>query len=246
MLEIRKKNIENIWEHILTTESKTVILSKGYTRILNNSFDFSEINGSDNIRGVDISNIRVYDETSGGSAESFPNGLALMTRLRELGYPYFDERTITTTVGLNIRDDGTDLGGVTSIDFTTNMNVSVADGVATVSATGSGGSIPNEHEINGTRITANISGTYNIDLDAGSYFDLTLTAATTLSDTNRPTGTNVKVVTCKITGDFPLTLDSNYTVIGDTYDGTSDNLCTIHFGNGTTGSEDIIFDIRNI
>ena len=55
-------------------------------------------------------------------------------------------------------------------------------------------SAPKEHQINGTRLTANITGTFNFDWNAYSQFVLTPTGATTLGNVNLPTGTNTKTM----------------------------------------------------
>lgn len=67
-----------------------------------------------------------------------------------------------------------------------------------------------EHQINGTRITASITGTYAIDWNAGSQFILTPTGAVTLSDANLPVAPNTKVISGRFaasanTVEFPAT-----------------------------------------
>lgn len=51
-----------------------------------------------------------------------------------------------------------------------------------------------EHQINGTRITVNITSTYAIDWNAASQFILTPTGAVTLSNSNLPVAPNTKVI----------------------------------------------------
>lgn len=89
MVQIRRKNAQNVWEHI-DQNGRKIILSKAYISTVDNSIDISEINGSDKVRAT-LSEIEVYDDASGGGVETFPNTLALITRLKQLGYPYFDE-----------------------------------------------------------------------------------------------------------------------------------------------------------
>lgn len=90
ILEIRKKNTENIWTH--TKSGVQIILSKGTFRIGGNYFELTENSGVDQFieyRTL-ITDIRLYDETSGGSEETFATPLELATRLKALNYPFFN------------------------------------------------------------------------------------------------------------------------------------------------------------
>ena len=103
--------------------------------------------------------------------------------------------------------------------------------------------IPNEHEINGIRVTANVSGTYAIDWNAGSVFVLTMTANTTFSFSNLPTGVNSKIITVILTGAFVPTFPAIATPkpATDVYDGAKLNEYTINCVNGTPASEMIFY-----
>ncbi len=88
LLEIRKKNTDNIWTHSLNN-GETIFLSKGHFRFVGNNFELTEPSGSDNIREVSVSDIKLYDETGSGSEEIFNTPISCLTRLRQLDYPYF-------------------------------------------------------------------------------------------------------------------------------------------------------------
>jgi len=102
---------------------------------------------------------------------------------------------------------------------------------------------PKEHEINGIRVTANVSGTYPIDWNAGSVFVLTMTANTTFSFSNLPTGVNSKIITVITTGPFVPTFPVIATrkPATDVYDGARLNEYTINCVNGTAESEMIYY-----
>ena len=106
----------------------------------------------------------------------------------------------------------------------------------------------NEEDINGTRLTASVTGTYAIDWDAASVFVLTMTGDTTFSDTNLPTGANSKVITVELTGDFSATLPTYWEArpSNDSYDGTVRNEITVNCKNGTTSSENVTFSLENL
>jgi hypothetical protein len=104
-----------------------------------------------------------------------------------------------------------------------------------------------EQDIKGTRLTANVSGTYTIDVSTASVFDLTMTADTTFSFSNLPTGTDTLIFTIYLTGDFNYTFPTEATEeSGDTYDGTINNRVTIDCVNGNQGTEKIFFHIKNL
>ena len=102
---------------------------------------------------------------------------------------------------------------------------------------------PKEHEINGIRVTANVSGTYAIDWNAGSVFVLTMTANTTFSFSNLPTGVNSKIINVLITGAFVPTFPGIATLkpSTDVYTGAKLNQYTINCINGTAESEMIYY-----
>ena len=102
---------------------------------------------------------------------------------------------------------------------------------------------PKEHEINGIRVTTNVSGTYAIDWNAGSVFVLTMTADTTFSNANLPTGVNAKIITIELTGAFVPTFPANWTLkpSTDAYDGSKNNLIEVNCLNGTAAAEKIYY-----
>ncbi len=106
--------------------------------------------------------------------------------------------------------------------------------------------LPKEHEINGTRVTANVATTYAFDWNLASVFDLTMTAATTFSSTNLPTGANSKVINIKLSGNFAPTFPTTWVLLpnADPYDGLKQNLITVNCLNGTAASEVIYYDNR--
>ena len=102
---------------------------------------------------------------------------------------------------------------------------------------------PKEHQINGIRVTANVSGTYAIDWNAGSVFPLTMTANTTFSFANLPTGVNSRIITVILTGAFTPTFPVIATLkpATDVYDGAKLNEYTINCVKGTAASEMIYY-----
>jgi len=77
---------------------------------------------------------------------------------------------------------------------------------------------------------ATVTGSYDIDWDNDTW-NLTLTGNTTLTESNLPTsGTNSKVITLYVTGNFSLTYPANWATnkIG-TYDGTVDNQIIVEY-----------------
>ena len=96
----------------------------------------------------------------------------------------------------------------------------------------------------GTRTTnATTTGSYPVDWNAGDVWDLTLTGATTITDTNLPSGTNTKVIEKKITGSFALILPLYWTALpsSQAYDGTKINHIVVTCINGTPGSEIVYY-----
>jgi len=102
---------------------------------------------------------------------------------------------------------------------------------------------PKEHEINGIRVTDEVSGTYAIDWNAGSVFVLTMTADTTFSFTNLPTGVNSKIITVITTGPFVPTFPVIATLkpATDVYAEAKLNQYTINCVNGTPDNEMIFY-----
>ena len=135
-LRITKENTFNIWTHIddSTAPDTEIILSKAYVRLAdssteNNMFELTEQSGSDNFR-VGITDIIVKDNATGTPDEFFTTALDLITRLRELDYPYFDDSVSTT---INIDDITVQNNGTTLITGAATLNF--AEGLT---ATGTG------------------------------------------------------------------------------------------------------------
>jgi hypothetical protein len=105
-----------------------------------------------------------------------------------------------------------------------------------------------EEEIVGTRVTDTVSGTYAIDWNAGSVFILTMTANTTFSDSNLPTGTETKVITVELAGAFVATFPSYYEArpSNDAYDITVRNELTVNCKNGTSSGENVTYGLENL
>ena len=61
-------------------------------------------------------------------------------------------------------------------------------------------------------LTQSINGTFNIDWDAYSNWDLTITGNTTISQTNTPIAGEEKTITIYVVGDFALTLPTEWVV----------------------------------
>ena len=96
----------------------------------------------------------------------------------------------------------------------------------------------------GTRTTnAATTGSYPVDWNAGDVWDLTLTGATTITDTNLPTGTATKVIEFLITGAFGLTVPLYWVALpsSQTYDGAKINHIVISCIVGTGGSEKVYY-----
>jgi len=102
---------------------------------------------------------------------------------------------------------------------------------------------PKEHEINGIRVTANVSGTYPIDWNVGSVFVITMLDDTTFSFSNLPTGVNSRIITVITTGPFVPTFPVIATLkpATDVYNGAKLNEYTINCVNGTAASEMIYY-----
>ena len=109
------------------------------------------------------------------------------------------------------------------------------------------GGTPKLESINGTKETATITATKNLDWDSYAVFNYTLGAPSTLSDINLPTQENTKDKILNVTGDFSLSLPGGWVALdgNDTYDGTRDNLIVANCINGTSGSKLITYSLKN-
>jgi len=94
--EIRKKNSSDIWEHIWLGAELNLILSDGYFRMVDDTFQLYG-SSSGNMRYAPLSEIVLYDETASGIPETFTDVLTFVTRLRSLNYPYFYQKALNTT-----------------------------------------------------------------------------------------------------------------------------------------------------
>ena len=65
-------------------------------------------------------------------------------------------------------------------------------------------------DFNSDSLTQSINGTYNIDWEEYSNWDLTLTGNTTLTQTNIPTTATEKTITIYVQGDYALTLPTEW------------------------------------
>ena len=75
-------------------------------------------------------------------------------------------------------------------------------------------------DFNSDSNTQSVNGTYNIDWNEYSNWDLTLTGNTTLTQTNTPTTATEKTITIYVKGDYALTLPTEWVVKnGGVYDG---------------------------
>jgi hypothetical protein len=89
--QIIKENASDIWRHSQTDDlNNDLILSTGFFKFTADIFElFSESGGS--LRTSALTNIVVIDETDAGLPETFTTALNLTTRLKALGYPFFNE-----------------------------------------------------------------------------------------------------------------------------------------------------------
>jgi len=96
----------------------------------------------------------------------------------------------------------------------------------------------------GVRITnATTTGSYAIDWNAADVWQLTLTGATTITDTNLPTGTATKVIELVVKGAFAITLPAYWeaTPASGAYTGAKWNHFVVSCIVGTTSSEKVIY-----
>ena len=76
----------------------------------------------------------------------------------------------------------------------------------------------------------NVSGTYDIDYSFDTW-NLVVTGATSFTESNLPlSGTNTKVITLYVQGEFPLTFPAGWStnIIGE-YDGAVRNQIVVEF-----------------
>jgi len=81
-------------------------------------------------------------------------------------------------------------------------------------------------------LTQSITGTFNIDWNAYSNWDLTITGNTTLTQTNIPTTGKEKTITIYVVGDFALTLPTEWVVKnGGAYNGVNGSQIVVQSWN---------------
>ena len=81
-------------------------------------------------------------------------------------------------------------------------------------------------------LTQSITGTFNIDWNAYSNWDLTITGNTTISQTNTPIVGKEKTITIYVLGDFALTLPTQWVVKnGGVYDGVDGSQIVVQSWN---------------
>ena len=139
--------------------------------------------------------------------------------------------------------------GVNSVVAGTGISVDSADPQNPIVSLIAGGVVKSNLDASLiARVTANVVTSYAIDRDLGVAFELTMTGATTFTDSNLETGTD--------TGDILIILDGNFvptfpaywevTPTSDSYDGSVRNLLTVSTINGTGASEDVLYQLQNL
>ena len=105
-----------------------------------------------------------------------------------------------------------------------------------------------EGRVAGKKSDISVAGVTSLNWLTYSLYELTLTAAATLTDSNLPTGESVKVMELVITGDFALTLPAYWEALpsNDLYDGTVRNLLIVSIISGDFGAEDVIYSLQNL
>lgn len=88
------------------------------------------------------------------------------------------------------------------------------------------------------RDTADVSVTKGLNWNFAT-FDYTMTADTTFTDTNLPTGNNTETATFYLSGNFTPTFPSYWLFGGGVYDGVGTYLLALECINGTSGSEKV-------
>ena len=167
-LQIRKKSSKT-WVHI-PSDADTFILSKFYCKTDSDIFKIVEESGSSR-KEYTFDNITVYDDTAGGTMETFASSQALMIRLEALRY-----------VGFN-RDGDIPTSYVESIVAGTNVTVDNTDPLNPIisSSGGSGATL-------GLIKIVDKAGDFFTDLATASAYIRTFTSAT-ITDESFSNGT---------------------------------------------------------
>jgi hypothetical protein len=81
-------------------------------------------------------------------------------------------------------------------------------------------------------LTQSINGTFNIDWDAYSNWDLTLTGTATITETNIPIANKEKTITIYVVGDFALLLPTQWVIKNEgVYDGVNGSQIVVQSWN---------------
>jgi len=155
-LSIRKKSL-NTWLH---TDSVfgDFIISKFYFNSFEAKFQIVE-EGNTRLEQYLIANITLYDDTDGGTPETFSTITELSLRLEELQYPAFDRSGGTVSIsglieaGTNVTITGS---GTTSDPYVINSS-------------GGGGSTPNFQEVTDVAPVGETTNPIKVVLDANNY-----------------------------------------------------------------------------
>ncbi len=87
--QIIKETTTGIWNH---SDSNSIVndlrLSDGFFDTISDTFNLLSITGGIQ-RTAELADIEVIDETDVGAIETFATILLLVTRLKDLEYPYF-------------------------------------------------------------------------------------------------------------------------------------------------------------
>ena len=113
---------------------------------------------------------------------------------------------------------------------------------------GSGGGVPREEEIVGTRRDeSSLIGTLTLDWNLFKVYAIGITGSTSLVDDNLPTGADTKVMEVLVWGNASLTLPSYWTPFpnNDDYDGSMLNHIVITCIDGDTPKK-VFYSLQNI
>ncbi len=137
-LQIRKKS-DKVWEHIPDDNIQPFIISKFYFSADGLEFQVVE-QGQSRRNKYALGNISVFDDTSGGSAETFSTMTELALRLEVLRYPAFYRDGETVEFNLIIEEDGElPISNVNKLIINGATVTNNNDGSVTITITGGGG-----------------------------------------------------------------------------------------------------------
>jgi hypothetical protein len=231
-LQIRKKTAR-VWQHFIT-DGENFILSKCYCKTNGDKFRVVEDGGTAKKEYL-FSEIEVYDDLSGGSAETFTSSLQLMNRLSALNYVGFSKDGDVITADLISSDSSNALiQGADGKLYVPNVDTSsfatttqLNDGLATKAPTNHTHTIA---QINGLEdalkyenvsTNSSITGTYAIDYNIDIH-RLTLTGNTTFTESNLPPTGKGRTITLEVNGNFGVVFPSSFTTfLTGAYKGTA-------------------------